>query len=403
MAPKSQFILDRLGDFWQRFKERSALTSYWDGLIDLTSNIRLNLEQINRGKGLFTVPVLARSSPVLFVLDSTTATTVPAGYAAAYSVDGDISSIPSLTGNSDGTGVVLTEGVAYDLASAGVLAFRSLPPSRLFGENVYSNRQTVYKNFGFPIEFKAENSEAYKKQVQGLWFALWNGGTIGNMRLGAAILLGLPFVQKGTVRSVTANPDGTTTIVVDSETFILPSYLSATVLAGDVITNFKPLSTGADILDVIKQPDFFTHWDIAEAQKFFTFVPTVLAEVIAAIEAETGEIFDFAVIRNFLDKIKPAYTNYVIGVEQKAHDDLKVFLNSALIELRILATSTVEANYQNYLIIPAFVTLNSVPGATDLDRQENVKALPAYAMEDEVIAVAETFSLVDSDTLEVLA
>lgn len=403
MANKSQFILDKLGDFWRRFKETPDLLAYWDGQIELVNNISQHLQQINQGKGLFTVPVLERSSPVLFVLDQTTATAaVPAGYAASFKVDPEIESIPQLTTKSDGSGSVLTEGVAYSVTSPGTLSFKAIPPRLLFADNLYSNRETAYRNFGFPIDFKQPNSEVYKRQLQGLWYALWNGGAVANIRLGFSILLGLPFVQKGRVISVTANLDGSHTIVVDDQTFQLPPYLTPTVSAGQVIENFTVLSDGADVWDYLNNPTFVQNWDLEQAKKYFTFIPQVMAEVIAAIEAETGEPFDFSVVRDFLDRIRPAYTNYVIGVRSRLHDDLLVFLDSALLEFRTLLTSTVNLNYRNNLILPAFVALNGIPGSTDLERQENVKDLPEFALSDEVTACRETVTFRDITTNDIL-
>lgn len=403
MANKSQFILDKLGDFWRRFKETPDLLAFWDGQIELVNNISLHLQQINRGKGIFTVPVLERSSPVLFVFDSTTETSaIPTGYAASYRIDAEITSIPQLTSKSDGTGSSLTEGIAYNITSAGIISFYGIPPRLLFADNLYSNRETIYRNFGYPIGFQSENSEVYKRQVQGLWYALWSGGAVANIRLGFAILLGLPFVQSGRVISVTENLDGTTTIIVDDQTFVLPSYLTPTVGPGQVIENFTLLSDGADVWDYKNRPDIIEAWDLEPAQKYFTFIPEVLADVIAAIEAETGEIFDFSVVRDFLDRIRPAYTNYVIGVRSHLNDQMKVFLNSALLELRTLLTSTVNLNYQNNLILPAFVTLNGIAGSTDLERQENVKDLPEYALDDEVTACRETVTFRDLITDDLL-
>lgn len=402
MAAKSQFILDQLGDFWRRFKETPDLLAYWDGLIELASNLRGHLEQINRGKGLFTVPVLERSSPVLFVFDATTSLTPPSGYAAAYKIDPEVESIPVLTGNSDGTGVLLTEGVAYDVTSAGVVSFRAVPTRLLFAENVYSNRETVYRNFGYPIGFKKTNSDLYRRQVQGLWYALWNGAAIANIKLGFHILLGLPFVQKGKVLSVVSNPDGTTTVVVDDQTFTLPDYLGPAVAHGDVLENFKPISTGTEVHDFRNDPDFFLAWDLAPAQKFFTFVPVVLADVIQAIEIETGEVFDFSIIRDFLERIKPAYTDYVIGIKGNLNDSLNVYMNSALVEFRVLLSSTVNLNYLNCLILPDFVTVNSILGSTDQERQDNVKDLPEYAMGEEVIALKESLTITDLISLDIL-
>ena len=398
---KSDYILQRLGDFWRRFKEQDVLKGFWDGLIEIADNIRLNLHQINQGKGLFTVPVNHRSSPVLFKLDSTTKrTTPPEGYAAAYNIDSEITSIPAMTSGSDETGTILVEGIAYDVTSAGVIAFRAVPPALLFANDVLTDRKTIYKNFGFPIDFQRETSESYKRRIQGLWYALWNGGAVGNIRLGMHILAGLPFVQSGTVLAVDQNEDGSYTINVDGELYHLPSFLNPAVLPGQVITNFTALSDGADVFDHINNPEFFETASIGELQKFFTFIPVILAEAIIAEEVETGEIFDYTILTGFLDRIRPAYTNYVVGIKAAVETTLQIYLDSTLIEYRANLGDTVDINPVNYFELEEpFETLN---GITLDEYNAHLTDFPNFDLDTECIGFAESLEIRDFSTDEVL-
>ena len=397
MAFKSEFIAGKLGDYWRRFKELEVLKGYWDGLIELTSNISLNLAQINKGKALSTVPVFHASGPALFVFDGTTAIAgVPAGYQTAYRVAAEITSIPSFASISDGSGTVLFEGSSYRITSPGVLAFTTIPPQYCFADRVLSDRRVVFKNFGYPVDYDKPTSDLYKRQVTGLWYALWNGAAVDNIVLGLHILLGLPFAQKGKVLSVVTNLDGTKTIVVDNETYTLPAYLDPTVYQGQEITNFTRLSTGVTLYDFVNNPDFFELVDLPEVQKFFTFLPVVLADVITAIELETGELYDVAALMRFIRRIKPAYTDFILGILLKLYDGFQLFVESTHIEEFLLFTKTVDINYMNYLIVPRYAVVNGIPGATLQDQVNFVKDKIEFALDEERIAFEEDLTIVDN-------
>lgn len=400
MAFKSEFIFERLGDYWRRFKEIGVLKGYWDGLIELVSNLAVNADQANRGKALTTVPVFRRSSPVCFVFDQTTEI-LPAdpGYAATFKIDGAITSIPVLSSKSDGSGTVLFEGAAYVVTGSGRLSFFAAPARIFFAPDVICDMQTVYKNFGYPIGYKDTSSEVYRRRVQGLWFALWSGAAVNNIKLGFHILFGLPFVQRGTVESITVNFDLSTTVVIDGVSFVLPPYLQPTVYVGQKITNFTPISTGTKLYDFINNPQFFEADPIPEPQKFFTFIPIILADVIWAEELLTSEVYDFSLIHNFLQKIKPAYTDYIIGIELLLKEEFQIFLDAAKIEETLLLTKTVDINYMNYLIIPNYAVVNGIPGATLADQVDNIKDLIEYALDEERVGLAETLEIHDEPAL----
>jgi hypothetical protein len=394
MAFKSDFIAQSLGDYWRRFKELNVLQGYWDGLIEISSNIALQADQANKGKGLFTVPVLHRSSPVIFVFDATTeAASIPIGYTSAYVIDKSIVSIPTLTFNSDGTGIGLFQGISYDITSPGVLAFHSVPPVNLFALDVFTNRDIIFRNFGFPIEFRQPNSKVYLNRTQALWYALWNGAAVENIRIGLQALFGLPIAQKGTVLSVVTNPDGSTTIKVGDDTFILPPYLTPLVFVGQKITNFTRLSDGTDVWDFINNPEMFALLDIPKPKRYFTFIKTVLADVIIAEELLTGMIYDFGLIVNFKDRIRPAYTNCIMAIILRLKDQMQLFVDSTDIQEKLLLTKTVDINYMNYLIIPEFAIVNAIPGATLADQVAAVQDLIEFTLDEEVIAFSELLEI----------
>jgi hypothetical protein len=401
VAFKSEFIFERLGDFWRRFKEADVLKAYWDGIIELVSNLALNADQANRGKALTTVPVFHRSSPVLFIFDQTTEILPPdPGYAATFKVDPEITSIPVLSSKSDGSGTLLFEGASYAVTGTGRISFSAFPSRLFFAPDVICDKRTIYKNFGYPIGFKQQTSDVYRNRTQGLWYALWSGAAVNNIKLGFHILFGLPFVQKGTVQNITVNFDGSTTVVIDGVSHYIPPYLQPTVFIGEKITNFKPISTGTKLYDFINNPEFYELVDIPEVQKFFTFVPIIQADVIWEEELETSTLFDFSLIHSFLQKIKPAYTDYIIGIELKLKEEFQLFLDAAKIEETILLTKTVDINYMNYMILPTYAAVNGIPGATLTDQVDNVKDLIEFSMDEERVGLFE--ELVINQDVELL-
>jgi len=397
MAFQSEFFSQQLGDYWRRFKEIDVLKAYWDSIIDLTSNLGLAADQVNKQKGLFTVPVRHRSSPVLFVFDSKTAVgTVPAGFTSSFSIGKQIVSIPLLTSISDGTGTKFFEGLSYEITSPGVISFRSVPVRLMFAGDVFSNRESIFRNFGFPIDFKQANSDAYLRRTQALWYALWNGAAVENIRIGMQALFGLPIAQRGRVLSVVTNLDGTTSIQINGETFVLPDYLAPVVFPGQEITNFTRLSDGVEVWDHINNPDIFDLVDIPPPKRFFTFIKQVLADVIIADELATGEIFDTSLIFNFIDRIRPAYTNCILAILLRLKDSFQLFVDSTDIQEKLCLTKTVGINYMNYLIVPEFAVVNSIPGATLQDQVDAIKDDIEFALDEEVIAFSEILKIFDT-------
>jgi hypothetical protein len=83
-------------------------------------------------------------------------------------------------------------------------------PKRFWAEvSFFDNSQAIENNFGLLVDLKRSDLEAissnlnYRQAVAGLMFAYTNGPAIDKMRLGAQILLGLPFAEHvGIIRSV---------------------------------------------------------------------------------------------------------------------------------------------------------------------------------------------------------
>jgi hypothetical protein len=218
----------------------------------------------------------------------------------------------------------------------GTFSFDNPPPDNLWAEITYlDNRQMIEDNFGLAVDFKVENLETqsedldYLSAVRGLWYAFFNGPSLWNVRIGTQILLGLPFAEvEGTIEDINLTYNATTIRMlirdrVDST--VVRSYFiprnrvwegdgesmvainpetGVEYVAGDDVEQFYPLSKGVEILDWIKDPEwwsgFYGQGLLLELDKYFRFM------VRADIDVFSIANLVFAI--DFVKKIKPHYT-----------------------------------------------------------------------------------------------
>ena len=67
------------------------------------------------------------------------------------------------------------------------------PVLRLWAEESILDQDQLFQNFGFPVQVQQTNSQEYKNVLQGLWFAYWNGPSIGNIAKGLNLVFNLPY------------------------------------------------------------------------------------------------------------------------------------------------------------------------------------------------------------------
>jgi len=116
---------------------------------------------------------------------------------------------------------------------------------RLWAPESIVDQEQLFLNFGFPIQVKQENSDEYKNVLQGLWYAYWNGPSIGNIIIGLNLVFDLPFAQKGGVITSVSIPDaafitGSVQGVGASKTFDVSSANNSHILAFSV-DNLPPI------------------------------------------------------------------------------------------------------------------------------------------------------------------
>lgn len=202
-----------------------------------------------------------------------------------------------------------------------------VPPQRLWAEVTYlDNRPTIEANFGIPAGFtldqlaELDSDLDYLSAVRGLWYSLINGPTMFNLRVGAQILLGLPYAEEpGTIEEIRTDfsptqgrilvRDSANTAVVRSYSF--PSSLplevnpatGAAYAVGDVVTQFAPLVQGAEVVDYIKDPKWFqgilNQGIFFEVEKFHKFM--------VRVDSAAFSLSSMMFVRSFILRVKPTY------------------------------------------------------------------------------------------------
>jgi hypothetical protein len=266
--------------------------------------------------------------------------------------------------------VILRENFDY-FVEGGFLAFvdglfsaESPAPEELWAECSHiDNTPTVEANFGRLVELGPDDlvekatRAPYLNAVRGLWFALTNGPTVANLRLGLQILMGLPFsVARGKILDITNNfstdsfgkPIGrilSEDVDEDDDRglgirrfYFFPEDVgiednpltSLPYAVGDIMEAFQPLSKGIDVTDYVKDPEWWlTTLANNEILKFFLFR--------AQIDVESGvfDSNDLVFSLEFIRKIKPVYTDVVAAVLRSLSDDVMASFADDLKESKI--------------------------------------------------------------------
>jgi len=221
-------------------------------------------------------------------------------------------------------------------------------PTILWAEAAYyDNNETIENNFGRMVNFTREDltnrrtRAPYLSAVKGLFYALTNGPSVANVRLGLQILLGLPFAEeRGLVLEIQPNfstdvdgsPLGRILIedVDDNDNvegvrrfYYYPVDVGLEVnpttgveyVPGDIVERWAPLSKGVEVVDYVKDPNWWRRtFSGLEILKFFTFKAT--------IDGEIFDVDDVSFAYEFIKAIKPGYTNIIATALLTLEDDL---------------------------------------------------------------------------------
>lgn len=226
---------------------------------------------------------------------------------------------------------------------------RGLPPDMLWAEYSYfDNRPMIEDNFGLAVGVRVQdidllpNSVDYLSAVRGVWYVLFNGPTLHNLRVGAQILLGLPFAEEAStiteirtdfsptlgrlLLSDVARPE-----IVRSYTF--PKSLGMEVnpetgvpyAVGDTVAQFAPLVEGVEVDDYVKTPDWFAGYlsqgAFFEIEKFFRF--------LVRVDSAAFSLSSMLYVQTLILRLKPTYT-YPLFVVRKAPRDATVSVTDSI-------------------------------------------------------------------------
>lgn len=279
-------------------------------------------------------------------------------------------------------------------------------PDRLWAEvSFFDNDPTVEDNFGILVGLTKQTLENasrninYRQAVSGLMFAFTRGSAIDKVRLGAQILLGLPFAEhRGIIRSiegdyrldVEGNPilgrllvediDATGAVLGTLRIYTYPidapSALAgletnpATGLIykiGDTVELFAVLTKGVEIIDYLTNPLDSNFSAIAQLQQFHSVRLRANDNIFNLNELE--------LVSDFLRKITPHYIAYSLITASE-------FADVVLIQDQVISLLKNDSNLIDNasLGIPATLMLNST----------NANGVPQILHEDGVFSIRRT-------------
>lgn len=253
------YIWQSLSDFWRIFEDAPVIEQLWRGYVFTVNNLYYQLYQLDLSKCIHTIPYKWLSDWELFPLDDTTAVDPPPTtyvdfpyvYKMPYGVKnvsmlrespretinlpaytmllpdgllmtpdgfirhpGDQFYFPTDVIKKDGF-YVFPSGIAVDTLKLYpnidyivdqptlTIHFKLKPYPRLWTNLAIRDLEIIYNNFGCLLQYYKPDSYKYLREVQGLWYAYWNGSTIDNIRIGINILRDYPFVfEPGIVDSI---------------------------------------------------------------------------------------------------------------------------------------------------------------------------------------------------------
>lgn len=263
--------------------------------------------------------------------------------------------IPSLQEEISANPTVLLENWDFTIENGlilfqdGIFTAASPSPEALWAEcTLWDNSQEIENNFGKFVGLSRYDQAAlttrvpYLSAVRGLMYAMTNGPTVANIRLGLQILLSLPFADERSRVIDIKEPFGTEAgtglelgrVIVEGMDqnekptghrffYFYPIIVGlednpatgVPYAVGDVIEQWAPISKGAEIQDYVKDPTWWRKTLYGnEVLKFFIFRVLINCEVF--------NVEDLSLVTNFLRRIKPAYTKFITLAFKQLTDDV---------------------------------------------------------------------------------
>ena len=213
---------------------------------------------------------------------------------------------------------------------------------------IVDNSEIIYRNFGYLVGLEYDQSVTpdvlhYLDAVRGLWKIYAEGRTIENLRRGINMFFSLSVCQRsGTIREVLfyGNSDYGHMLVEDGDNAsVLRTYVldrkaglaanprtGRTWAIGDGIYRFERISGGADVQDIVSDPNFFQPYvggsfgTLPEEMNRLTAYHRFL--VRASGYSVTGNRYDRFL--QFVNSWRPRYTQFIFALLATPFDDLVI-------------------------------------------------------------------------------
>ena len=242
-------------------------------------------------------------------------------------------------------------------------------PPNLWSEVTYfDNGRTVEDNFGILVSITREQLKKqqvkapYKAAVAGLLYGLAKSPALENLRIGAQILLGLPFTYyKGIIREIKPDyelgskfepkigritieetdvmgeptnlsinyfyPQGTQILTAGKWVPLNPDFSGLAInpttgveyKVGDTVSQFAPLSKGIEIADYLSNPTYVNSVATSFEDKLRKYHTIYLR---ANTDLFNGP--DFTLVSNYIKLIKPVYLFLKNVIEKDLQDDVVI-------------------------------------------------------------------------------
>jgi hypothetical protein len=270
----------------------------------------------------------------------------------------------------------------------------------------YDNGKYIEDNFGSIVHITREQlrkqniTAPFKSVTAGLLFALIKGPSMYNMKIGAQILLGLPFAYyKGRIIDITPNysyrldhspefgritieeldTDGNKTGLTSNYFYprgaqkngpnwepVNPEFSGIAInpttnkeyILGDIVEQFAPLSKGVEIVDYLSNPDFTNkvlNSPEGQIKKYHTFFLRANTDIFSGP--------DLSFVSKYVNAVKPAYLFSKTISERSFSDDVNItdVLRISVIE------NMFDAPYLSLPSAPKFDFYNDSPTIYTLD------------------------------------
>ena len=308
----------------------------------------------------------------------------------------------------------IIEGPDYSIDRRNrTISFKEQPPENLWAQSTRLNEETPFSNFGWLIDYNdtSISREEYLRNVQGLWYAFWQGPRPELIRRSLYLLFGLPVsVRNGVVISRT---DRIMEVLHDDNvirSYIRPDQLNWLVGTGEYLERFQPLVSGIDVFDKVNLPGFIrTEVGRNGIQQF------ALPEATRGLDPETDESkalevleehsflpqinvnafirpnIDLGTVFSFLRSIKPLHKAFYFQVIVAVFEEQLDMQDSTTFRYAFDVTPNLDLNQTTYIEEFAREAY-----------EDEVDPSTALALDSDIIGLSDSLTLEVSDFTGIL-